>query len=86
MAAMLWSDHTVSRDLPRKTLPLRADGTLRVAVVADTHSHAHADAQLHLRAYAPDAILHAGDIGDLAVLDRLAEIAPVHAIRGNIRP
>jgi putative phosphoesterase len=33
---------------------------------------------------APDAILHAGDIGDLGVLEELAAIAPVFAIRGNI--
>jgi putative phosphoesterase len=65
-------------------IPLRSDGTLRVAVVADTHSQPHPDAPRHLRALAPDAILHAGDIGDLTVLDRLAEIAPVHAVRGNI--
>ena len=32
----------------------------------------------------PDAIFHAGDIGDLAVLDALARIAPVYAVRGNI--
>ena len=37
-----------------------------------------------LRELAPDAILHAGDIGDLDVLDRLAEVAPVFAVRGNI--
>jgi hypothetical protein len=33
---------------------------------------------------APDAILHAGDIGDLQVLDDLAAVAPVFAVRGNI--
>ncbi len=53
-------------------------------VVADTHSQPHPQAAEHLAARAPDAILHAGDIGDLAVLDQLARIAPVHAIRGNI--
>jgi putative phosphoesterase len=57
---------------------------LRLAVVADTHSQPHANAAAHLRAMAPDAILHAGDIGDLHVLDDLAAIAPLHAIRGNI--
>ena len=65
-------------------LPLRPDGTLRLAVVADTHSQPHPQAAEHLAARAPDAILHAGDIGDLGVLDRLSRIAPVHAIRGNI--
>lgn len=32
----------------------------------------------------PDAILHAGDIGELAVLDELKKVAPVFAVRGNI--
>ena len=38
----------------------------------------------HLAALEPDAILHAGDIGDLGVLDGLAALAPLFAIRGNI--
>ncbi|MBX3161726.1 MAG: metallophosphoesterase family protein [Deltaproteobacteria bacterium] len=65
-------------------IPLRDDGTLRLAVVADTHSLPHAATPQLLRTYAPDAILHAGDIGDLSVLDGLRAIAPLHAIRGNI--
>lgn len=65
-------------------IPLRPDGSLRIAVVADTHSAPHPDAQRHLQALKPDAILHAGDIGDLEVLDQLAQIAPLHAVRGNI--
>ena len=56
----------------------------RIAVVADTHSRPHPDAARHLAALAPAAILHAGDIGDPSVLDALATIAPVHAVRGNI--
>jgi uncharacterized protein len=57
---------------------------LRLAVVADTHSSPHPATHGLLQAWAPDAVLHAGDIGDLAVLDGLASIAPVHAVRGNI--
>lgn len=68
----------------RMTLPLRADGTLRIAVVSDTHSEPHAAHAERLRALAPDAILHAGDIGDLEVLAGLADIAPLYAVRGNI--
>ena len=34
--------------------------------------------------YKRQHILHAGDIGDLGVLDRLAKIVPVTAVRGNI--
>jgi hypothetical protein len=66
------------------TLPARGDGSLRLAVVADTHSAPHDDAAALLAARHPDAILHAGDIGDLAVLERLDAIAPVFAVRGNI--
>lgn len=57
---------------------------MRIAVVADTHSHVHPTTDALLRDYAPNIILHAGDIGDLDVLDDLATIAPVHAVRGNI--
>ncbi|HEU0036713.1 MAG TPA: metallophosphoesterase family protein [Kofleriaceae bacterium] len=60
------------------------DVALRLAVVADTHSAPHPNSLDHLRAMQPDAILHAGDIGDLDVLAQLAAIAPLHAIRGNI--
>ena len=62
----------------------RPDGSLRLAVVADTHSAPHPSALDLLRAARPDAILHAGDIGDLAVLDALAGVAPLFAVRGNI--
>jgi putative phosphoesterase len=68
----------------RRTLRLGPEGTLRLAVVADTHSSPHPDAARHLAARAPDAILHGGDIGDLEVLQDLAAIAPVIAVRGNI--
>ena len=66
------------------SIALRDDGTLRLAVVADTHSEPHPSCLGHLKTLAPDAILHAGDIGDLEVLDALAAVAPLHAIRGNI--
>ncbi len=65
-------------------LSLNERGELRVAVVADTHSQPHPLAAKHIAALAPSAILHAGDIGDLSVLDELAKIAPVIAVRGNI--
>jgi hypothetical protein len=69
--------------LVKHTVRLPGDAN-RLAVVADTHSHPHADTAKFLTAIAPDAILHAGDIGDLAVLDALRAIAPLYAIRGNI--
>jgi putative phosphoesterase len=60
------------------------DGGLTLACVADTHSQPHAAIAERLAAIAPDAILHAGDIGDPAVVDQLAATAPVFAVRGNI--
>jgi len=66
------------------TLALRDDGTLTIGVVADTHSQPHAATRGLLTALAPDAILHAGDIGDAAVIEQLAAIAPVFVVRGNI--
>lgn len=66
-----------------QTVPLRG-GESRLAIVADTHSAPHPATTGLLRTYAPDAILHAGDIGDLSVLTELSSIAPVLAVRGNI--
>ena len=65
-------------------LPLSPDGGLRLAVVADTHSRPHPAAAERIQSFAPSAILHAGDIGDLHVLGELSKIAPVIAVRGNI--
>ena len=58
------------------------DSAFRIAVLSDTHGLlrpeviAASSGSVH--------ILHAGDVGDSAILQRLAEIAPVTAIRGNI--
>ena len=60
------------------------DGAARIAVVADTHSRPHPAIGGHLERLGPDAILHAGDIGDLSVLADLRRHAPVLAVRGNI--
>jgi uncharacterized protein len=72
--------------LSEKTARVHAheDGSLRLAVVADTHSTPHPATAKLLAALKPDGIVHAGDIGDLAVLDDLAAIAPLFAVRGNI--
>lgn len=70
--------------LQKAKVAARADGAFRFAAVADTHSRPHPATEQRLSELRPDAILHAGDIGDLEVLDRLAEIAPVFAVRGNI--
>ncbi len=65
------------------SFPLRG-GSLRIVAVADTHSRPHPRSAEWITALAPHHILHAGDIGELDVLDDLSRIAPVTAVRGNI--
>jgi uncharacterized protein len=68
----------------RRVLALPPDRDLVVAVVADTHAAPHPKLAGHLQKLAPDAILHGGDIGSGQVLDDLAALAPLYAVRGNI--
>jgi putative phosphoesterase len=53
-----------------------------IGVISDTHGLLRP--QLLPALAGVDHILHAGDVGDPTILSRLREIAPVHAIRGNI--
>lgn len=54
---------------------------IRIGLISDTHGLLRPEALAYLRG--SDHILHAGDIGDAAILDALAAIAPVTAVRGN---
>ena len=60
---------------------MTGSGPRAVGVIADTHGLLRPEAVATLRGV--DAIVHAGDIGARDVLDWLAEIAPVTAVRGN---
>ncbi len=53
-----------------------------IGVISDTHGLLRPEALRALRG--SDHIIHAGDIGDPAILHELAAIAPVTAIRGNV--
>jgi len=55
---------------------------LRVGLISDTHGLLRPEATAFLTD--SDHIVHAGDVGDPAILDALAAIAPVTAIRGNV--
>jgi putative phosphoesterase len=55
---------------------------MRIGVISDTHGLLRAEALDALTG--AEHILHAGDVGDIAILDSLRAIAPVTAIRGNI--
>lgn len=53
----------------------------RIGLISDTHNLVRPEALAYLAGC--DAIIHAGDICNQAVLDALTQIAPVTAVRGN---
>lgn len=53
-----------------------------IGVISDTHGLLRPEALAALAGV--EHILHAGDVGDVRILDTLREIAPVTAIRGNV--
>jgi uncharacterized protein len=55
--------------------------TLRVGLIADTHGLLRSQATALLQGC--EHILHGGDIGAPAILEQLAALAPVTAVRGN---
>ena len=54
----------------------------QIGVISDTHGLLRPQAVEALRGV--ELILHAGDVGVPDVLERLREIAPVRAVRGNV--
>jgi putative phosphoesterase len=54
---------------------------MRVGVVSDTHNLLRPEVLQRLAGC--ERILHAGDVGDLRILDELGRVAPVQAVRGN---
>lgn len=58
-----------------------ADRIVRVGLISDTHGLLRPEAVDALRG--SDLIVHAGDVGDPAILAALGSLAPVRAVRGN---
>lgn len=56
--------------------------TIRLGVIADTHGLFDTAIEAHFAGVT--GILHAGDIGDRGVIERLNKIAPVVAVSGNV--
>ena len=54
---------------------------IRVGLISDTHGLLRPEAMAFL--VGCDLILHGGDIGNQGILDELATVAPVTAVRGN---
>ena len=65
------------------TLEVGRGAAYRIGVISDTHGDLPDDALMALAGV--DLILHAGDVGGRDVLETLAGIAPVHAVKGNNR-
>jgi putative phosphoesterase len=55
---------------------------LVVGVISDTHGLLRSQAVDALRG--SDLIIHAGDVGDAAILGVLRQLAPTFAVRGNV--
>jgi putative phosphoesterase len=53
-----------------------------IGVISDTHGLLRPEAVAALQG--AERIIHAGDVGDPAILEELARIAPVTAVRGNV--
>jgi putative phosphoesterase len=56
--------------------------TITIGVISDTHGLLRPEALAALRG--SDRIIHAGDVGEPRILDRLAAIAPLTVVRGNV--
>lgn len=54
----------------------------KIGLLSDTHGHLHHRVKHFLKDC--NEIWHAGDIGDLSVIEELEELAPVKAVFGNI--
>lgn len=52
-----------------------------IGLIADTHGQLRPEALKALKDVS--LILHAGDVGGRDIVEKLVEIAPVHAVRGN---
>ncbi len=53
-----------------------------IGVISDTHGYLHPAVGKYFKGV--DLVLHAGDIGTVAVLDELRQIAPTRAVYGNV--
>lgn len=53
-----------------------------VGVISDTHAMLRPEVEAVFRGV--DHIIHAGDIGDPAILEQLGKLAPLTAVAGNI--
>lgn len=58
------------------------DKPRRILLMSDTHGHLDASIMEHVKQ--ADEVWHAGDIGNLSVLDDLMAVKPLRIVHGNI--
>jgi hypothetical protein len=77
---------SIPRDVGHASVAASGPGGVRLGLVADTHipeARARLWPQVFDAFAGCDAIVHAGDIHELWLLDQLEQVAPVFAARGN---
>ncbi len=78
-----FAPHHIGRDLGGQSkIQNRKSKIVKIGVVSDTHGFF--DPRLVELLEGVEVILHGGDVGSLPVLDQLRQIAPVHAVQGNV--
>lgn len=60
---------------------MNLNAPFRIGIISDTHGLMRPEVSVIFKDAAH--ILHAGDVGDVSVLQELSKIAPVTAVRGN---
>ena len=61
---------------------IQSKNNYTIGIISDTHGLLRPEAVNALQG--TDLIIHAGDIGDLHIIDKLETISPVVAVRGNM--
>ena len=67
--------------MPQAAVKQRTGARLRVGLLSDTHGLLRPEVEAFLQG--SDHLIHAGDLCDPSILERLRRIAPVTAVRGN---
>ena len=76
------TEFTASRSRCAFSSDVQTSREMLIGVISDTHGLLRKEAVTALQG--SDHIIHAGDVGDPAILRELNKIAPVTAVRGNV--
>jgi len=74
--------HSRRNESAARNQRLRTETPILIGVISDTHGLLRPEALLALRG--SEHIIHAGDVGAPEILEKLADLAPLTAIAGNV--